>query len=188
MTSEKIQRVFFSSKQPATSHCFDLAIRSLRAAELQVNRIWNRPVVGGDPTLVTAAFQDILIDVHFYFIALRNVYRFLRKAIADPAFEPLRPELDRLNEKWFQHYGKGREAFEHIDQRLPGEKHEASIVEIEEAGARRKINYGLRLREGLFLHSDIKWDITTGTFELISHDVQALFQQIVGSCEHGRSG
>ena len=183
MTPEKNQRVFFSSKRPATSHCFDFAIRSLRAAELQVNRIWDRPVVSGDPTVVSATFQDILIDVHFYFISLRNVYRFLQKVIADPAFAPLRPELDRLNEKWFQHYSKGRETFEHIDQRLPGEKHEANIVEIEEASARRKINYGLRLREGLFLHSDLKWDITTATFELISHDVQALLQQIVGSCE-----
>ncbi|MDP2693919.1 MAG: hypothetical protein Q8O58_03475 [Gallionella sp.] len=180
---EKIQRVFFSSERPATSHCFDFAIRSLRAAELQVNRIWNRPVVGGDPIIVKAAFEDILIDVHFYFISLRNIYRFLKKVIADPAFEQLRPELDRLNEKWFRHYGKGREAFEHIDQRLPGEKHEMNIVEIEEAGARRKINYGLRLREGLFLHSDLEWDITSGTFEAISHDVQALLQQIVGSCK-----
>ena len=140
-------------------------------------------MVSGDSTVVNTAFQDILVDVHFYFISLRNVYRFLRKIIADPAFESLRPELERLNEKWFQHYGKGREAFEHIDQRLPGEKHEANIVEIGEAGAKRKINYGLRLREGIFLHSDLKWDITTGTFRLISHDVQVLLQQIVGKCK-----
>jgi hypothetical protein len=183
VTPTDIQRVFFSSKRGATSHCFDFVGRSLRAAELQVNRIWDRLVVSGDTTVVTAAFQDILIDVHFYFISLRNVYRFLRKVVADPKFEHLRPELDKLNEKWFHHYGKGREAFEHIDQRLPGEKHESNIVEIQEAGAKRKIHYGLRLREGLFLHSDLRWDITQATFAQIRSDVQALLQQIVDNCE-----
>ncbi|MEQ1814669.1 MAG: hypothetical protein ABL860_09515, partial [Candidatus Nitrotoga sp.] len=111
------------------------------------------------------------------------IYRFLRKVVADPKFEHLCPELDKLNAKWFHHYGKGREAFEHIDQRLPGERHESNIVEIEEGGAKRKINYGLRLREGLFLHSDLRWDITKATFAQISGDVQAFLQQIVDSCE-----
>lgn len=182
MTSEEIQRVFFASKRGATSHCFDFAGRSLRAAELQINRIWDRAVVSGDTALVTAEFQDILIDVHFYFISLRNVYRFLQKVVADPKFEHLCPELDKLNEKWFRHYGKGREVFEHIDQRLPGEKHELNIVEIEECGEKRKINYGLRLREGLFLHSDSRWDISRTTFLKIRHDVQSLLQQIIDNC------
>ena len=181
MISDENRKVFFSSKRPATSHCFDFSARSLRAAEIQLDRIWNRPVVGGHREVVTAAFEDILIDVHFYFIALRNVFRFLRKVIADPAFNHLRPELDELNDRWFRHYAKGREAFEHIDQRLPGEKHEENIVEIEENGAKRKINYGLRLREGVFLHSDLTWDITKKTFELMQVDVQALRQKILDS-------
>ncbi|MEQ1814148.1 MAG: hypothetical protein ABL860_06815, partial [Candidatus Nitrotoga sp.] len=71
MTPEDIQRVFNSSKRGATSHCFDFVNRSLRASEIQLNRIWDRPVVSGDTMVVTAAFQDILIDVHFYFISLR---------------------------------------------------------------------------------------------------------------------
>ena len=183
MTPADIQRVFFSSKRGATSHCFDFVGRSLRAAELQLNRIWDRPVVSGDTTVVTAAFQDILIDVHFYFISLRNVYRFLKKIVADPKFKHLEPKLENLNKNWFKHYSKGREAFEHIDERLSGEKNESNIVEIEEGGAKRKINYGLRLREGLFLHSDLRWDITKATFAQISSDVQAFLQQIVDNCE-----
>ena len=57
-------KVLFASKNAATSTCFDLAIRSLRAAEIQVHRIWDRPIVSGDQKAVSMAFQDILIDVY----------------------------------------------------------------------------------------------------------------------------
>jgi len=183
MPSDDSQRVCFTSKRAATTTCFDLCLRAVRAAELQVQRIWDRPIVSGETKLVASAFEDILIDVHFYFIALRNIYRYLQKVVSDPAFAQWHADLDQLNVKWFQHYAKGREAFEHIDQRLPGQKHEANIVEIGEGGAKRKINYGLRMREGIFLHSDARWDITRATFEQIKHDVQMLLQRIVASCE-----
>jgi hypothetical protein len=179
VTSEESQRVFSASRTGATAISFDLARRSLRAAEIQINRIWDRPAVHGDHQSVKAGFQDVLVDVHFYFVALRNVYRFLDKVVSDEAFKELRPGLDELNDKWFKHYTLGRNALEHIDERLPGQRHENRIVEIEEKGAKRKINYGLRLREGLFLHSDLTWDISKATYERIDDDVQALLRQIV---------
>lgn len=91
------QKVFFASKRPATSHCFDFAGRSLRAAEIQMDRIWNRPVVSGSYAVVEAAIHDILIDIHFYFVALRNVYRFLAKVVEDPAFQQFKPDVEQLN-------------------------------------------------------------------------------------------
>ena len=115
MMDNSNQRLFFGSKKPATSHCFDFSRRSLRAAEIQIERIWNRPGLHADHPQFVAAIHDALIDVHFYFIALRNVYRFLSKVVQDPVFAHLRPELQSLGERWFKHYAKGREAFEHID-------------------------------------------------------------------------
>jgi len=188
MPSDDSQRVCFTSKSAATAICFDLCLRSMRAAELQVQRIWDRPIVSGETKLVASAFEDILIDVHFYFVALRNIYRYLQKVVSDPAFSQCHDELDQLNVKWFQHYAKGREAFEHIDQRLPGQKHEANIAEINEGGAKRKINYGLRMREGIFLHSDARWDITRATFKQIKHDVQTLLKRIMASRESSNPG
>lgn len=179
-TSE--QRVSFAAKRPATSHCFDFANRSLRAAEIQMDRIWDRPVVSGTHAVVEAAFQDILVDIHFYFIALRNLYRFLAKVVGDPAFEQLGPDLERLNAAWFKHYAKGREAFEHIDQRLPGEKQEHQLVEVNDGGSPRKIHYGVSLRNGVFTHSNLTFDISRDAFSRLKGEVEVLLAKIVNSC------
>jgi hypothetical protein len=181
MTTDK-DRVFFSSKRPATSHCFDFAIRALRAAEIQIDRIWNRPFVSGPHAIVEVAFQDILIDVHFYFIALRNVHRFLEKVVEDPMFEQFRPEVEKLNVTWFKHYAKAREAFEHIDQRLRGEKQEHQLVEITDGGSSRRIHYGLSLRKGIFKYSNLSFDISREAFSHLKADVEVLFAKIVNSC------
>ena len=176
------QRIFFGSKRPATGHCFDFARRSLRAAEIQVERIWDRPALSGDDPRFIAAVHDALIDVHFYFIGLRNLYRFLHKVVQDPAFVHLATELQTLNDAWFKHYAKGREAFEHIDQRLPGERHENQIAEIVENGAFRKVHYGLRMRSGVFAHSDLVFDISKETFHRMRADVIVFLAKIVECC------
>lgn len=122
-----------------------------------------------------------LIDIHFYFIAIRNLYRYLNKIISDPVYSHLNDQLEKLNETWFKHYSEGREAFEHIDQRLPGERHNEKIVEIEENGARRKVHYGLSMKKGTFTHSDKSWDITKDTFLKFKEEVAQLIQDIVDS-------
>jgi hypothetical protein len=48
----------------------------LRAASIQNVRIWTAPDFEGPLSEVVRAQQDVLIDVHFYFVALRNVYRY----------------------------------------------------------------------------------------------------------------
>ena len=128
---------------------------------------------------MAAALQDILIDVHFYFVALRDVDRFLKVVISDEVFQGLRPELARLNDKWFQNYSRGRDSFEHIDQRLPGQKHENEIVDIEGTGGKRKTNFGLSLGEALFRHPNLEWDISKAAFDRIEVDVQELLRLIV---------
>ncbi|ANC84380.1 hypothetical protein [Pseudomonas putida] len=185
MTNDEVLGVITASRLGATVHCVDFAYRSLRAAEIQVGRIWNRePKPSQQDVGATKSFyQDILIDIHFYFISLRNLYRYLVKAVEDPAFDAFRPELALLNDRWFLHYAKGREAFEHIDQRLPGEKHESRIVEIvDDDGGRRKIHYAFWPKKGLFVHSDGEWDITPATFDRISADVKSLLTRMVRSC------
>ncbi|MNQ28861.1 hypothetical protein D3C85_421580 [compost metagenome] len=185
MNDDEILKVMTASRSGATVHCVDFAFRSLRAAETQVRRIWNReiPPSQQDVEATKKYYQDILIDIHFYFISLRNVYRYLAKAVNDPAFDAFRPGLAELEERWFSHYAKGREAFEHIDQRLPGQKHESQIVEIvDDNGGRRKIHYAFWPKKGLFAHSDGEWDITSATFDRISADVKSLLSRMVESC------
>lgn len=182
MLDKDEQRIFFSCEHPATSHCFGLSGRSLRAAEIQVERIWEHPGLSANHPQFMATAEDVLIDVHFYFIALRNLYRFLHKVAQDPVFAHLQPELHVLNDKWFKHYARGREAFEHIDQRLPGEKYESRVVQITENGASRKVCYGLNMRSGLFMHSDLTFDISRGTFQHLRQEVAEFLAQIVESC------
>jgi hypothetical protein len=52
----------------------------------------------------------------------------------------LQPDLEKLNDKWFRHYSKGREAFEHIDQWPLGRIHQAKIEQVEEGEAKRNIH------------------------------------------------
>ena len=163
---------FFACKNVATPFAFHLARRYLQAAENQITRIWEPSVVNGDQ-------EAMLIDIHFYFVALRDVYRFLNKVVSDEVFGGLLPKLAELNDKWFKHYSLGRDAFEHIDQRFPGERYSDRIVEIEEKGAKRKIHFGLKPSQGLFQHSDLEWDISRATFDLIKADVEDLLQLIV---------
>ncbi|HCX90785.1 MAG: hypothetical protein COW04_08135 [Deltaproteobacteria bacterium CG12_big_fil_rev_8_21_14_0_65_43_10] len=70
MTSEESQHVFFASRSGATATSLDLARRSLRAAEIQINRIWDRPVVHGNHKVVAAAFEHINRDVQ---VLLRRI-------------------------------------------------------------------------------------------------------------------
>jgi hypothetical protein len=185
MTNDEALNVMAASRKGATVHCINFAFRSLRAAEIQVVRIWTHDPAPSqhDVEARNRLYQDILVDIHFYFIALRNVYRYLAKAIRDPAFDAFRQELAELNDRWFLHYAKGREGFEHIDQRLPGEKHESLIVEVVDgSGGRRKIHYGIKLTKGVFTHSDQEWDITKDTFDRISADVKSLLSRMVDSC------
>lgn len=179
--------VFFVAKNPATSHCFDFAIRSLRAAEIQIDRIWGRPAVSGSPAFVKAEHEDILIDIHFYFIALRNLYRYLHKVVADPAFKQFENDVENLSNTWFKHYAKGREAFEHIDQRFAGEKHEDKLVAVSDGGTPRKIHYGLSLRDGVFKHSDLSFDISRDQFLLIKNEVEVLISEIIDSSNKSRA-
>jgi len=173
------QKIFFTAKNAATSCCFSLAERSLLAAEIQIARIWNQQVTVEDDLILPQEVK--LIDIHFYFVALRNLYRHLKKVVSDPVFSHLDSELEALNQKWFKHYAKGREAFEHIDQRLPGGKHEKRIVEIEENGIRRRVHYGFSMKRGIFSHSDESWDIGMNSFTELKTSVLRLIKNIVDS-------
>jgi hypothetical protein len=174
MNDSREHEILALGKRPATPTCYRLAVRSLRAAAIQVDRIWSHNLTV-PPDQVDVLAGDILIDIHFYFISLRRLYGYLKKIVDDPAFAHCAPSLEALNQQWFKHYSLGREAFEHIDQRLPGEKHEHLLVEIEENGARRRVQYGLRMSQGLFYHSNQSWDISATCFERIGREVAGFF-------------
>lgn len=182
MFSEDESAVMFASRNSSTSTCFGLAQRSLKAAEIQINRVWDVTVIQPNQQLSMKYRQELnevaLIELHFFFVSMRNIYRYLHRVIKDPTFTDLAAELEVLNNAFFKHYSSGRVAFEHIDQRLQGQPNEKMIVETEENGARRKILYSLRWREGLFLHSDQQWDISREKFASMKEDVEVLISHV----------
>jgi hypothetical protein len=131
-------------------------------------RIWQGPTERPSTLIaMQEANEEKLIELHFYFVSIRNIYRFLAKAINDEALSEFSEDLDTLNSKWLAHNSKAREAFEHIDQRLPGEKHEEKIAQI----GNRKVHYGIRWKEAEFYHSDLLWDISQSTYEEFHRDI-----------------
>ena len=174
------ERVLAASSNPkVTATAFDLAYRYLQAAENQIDRIWAPTVKTDDKKIPGAIQQERLVEVHFYFIALRDVYRFLDTIVKDEAFqdECLRKELDCLYNNWFKGFKKGRDTFEHIDDRLRGDH--GGIKEIEENGAKRCVHFGISFKRGTFSHSDWEVDITKPTFEQIKTDVEKLLGHVV---------
>ncbi|MDB9753022.1 hypothetical protein OAB29_02635 [Oceanospirillaceae bacterium] len=159
-----------------TNTCLSLAQRSLKAAELQMERVWSPPNIKPNCTSeMIEANEHKLIEIHFYFVAMRNIHRFLDKTIkGDSIFESYKLHFEELNEKWFKHNSKGREAFEHIDQRLPGEKHENKLVEI----GNRKIHYGIRWSAGEFAHSNLVWDISVITFGTFKTEISSFIEEL----------
>ena len=103
-------------------------------------------------------------------------------------FKELRPDLDTLNEQWCRHYSAGRDVFEHIDQRLPGQKHEDQIVAIEEQVREKKTNFRIIRSKGLFLHSNQEWDISRVQFELMQADVEGFLSRFVGIAQANIKG
>ena len=171
MLSENTQKVWIAS--PKAAEFFDLARRYLDAAELQNDRIWAHalPVEDGDPQLAKTAFEEIVIEVHLYFVVLNDVYRFLEQITAEEIFQELHPRLAGLNESWFKHYNKGRNLFEHLEERLR-RPHRGT-----------RITFGLRMGSGKFLHSDDEWDISKSAFDSLKVDVEHFMDSIVAASE-----
>lgn len=144
-----------------------------------MERIWGPAAKSVDNPLLP--YEIKLIDIHFYFVALRNLYRYLNKIVSDPVYSHLKADLEILNDKWFRHYSKGREAFEHIDQRFHGEQYEDRIIAVEDKGARRKVHYGLSMKDSVFTHSDESWDISKESFAVFKDSVTQFIQKIVES-------
>lgn len=138
-------------------------------------------MIGGH-NVVEEAIHNILIDAHFYVIALRNLYRFLAKAVGDPAFEQFKPEVDRVNNVWFKHFAKAREAFEQIDQHLPGEKQEHQLEQVTDGCAPHKIHYALSLRKGIFKHSMLSFYISREAFSRLKSEVEGALLKILDNC------
>jgi len=177
LKNEISMKIMSKSTIPASSFFYDLLMRNIFAAELQLSRIWEEKPKPLDIDEAIKNHKGRLIDIHFYFIALRNIYRYLEKLSMDPIFKQLDTEVKSLNEKWFDHYKTARDSFEHFDERLPDQKKEAKIIEVEENGAKRKIHFGIK-KEGFFTQSNEEWDIRLKTFNLIKKDVENIIQKM----------
>jgi len=178
--------VIRAGQRPATVFALEFAQRAVRASRLQLERIYRWEERSASLEEVIAINEDRLTDIHFFFIAIRNIYRYLRKVVQDDSFAELGPRLEQLNGQWFKAYSAAREAFEHIDQRLPGETHANRIVAID--GGRRAVHYGFSPRTGVFRHSDQEWDIGQQNIGRFHDDVASFIAAVFDLARRGTSG
>ena len=80
--------------------------------------------------------------------------------------------------KEFEHYVAGRNSFEHYHDRLPGRGDEDRVREIQpdpNAGARRVYS---GFRDGKYVHSDMSWDISRNSLELLERIVEEVLRVV----------
>lgn len=88
----------------------------------------------------------------------------LQILVGQPEFLDAKKVFDGYR-KEFDHYVAGRNSFEHFHDRLPGQREEHRVKEVQpdpNAGAHR-IYSGLS--KGLYVHSNTSWDISPCSLE-----------------------
>lgn len=110
--------------------------------------------------------QSVLSEVHFYFVSWSGCRSMLQILVGQPEFLDAKKVFDGYR-KEFDHYVAGRNSFEHFHDRLPGQREEHRVKEVQpdpNAGAHR-IYSGLS--KGMYLHSNTSWDISPRSLELL---------------------
>jgi hypothetical protein len=114
--------------------------------------------------------RPVLSDVHLYFVSWGNCRNMLQLLTGQPEFLEAKKVFDGYR-KHFDHYVAGRNSFEHLHERLPGQKNEDRVKEIRDdprTGARR-VYAGFH--DGKYIHSDQSWDISSDGLKLLDQAV-----------------
>ena len=106
--------------------------------------------------------EPLLYETHFYFIAWHNCREMLNALTSAPELVEARRAFYK-SIAVFDSYSSGRHCFEHFNERLPGNKHEAKVVAVGENRVKKYLSF----HDGVFEHSDESWDITPKSLELL---------------------
>ena len=178
---EYSDKIFFLFKNGnAVSMAYTTLERHLKAAEIQIHRIWSsipkaqESVESLNPPKsfkeqsqylrqVRKLYDPVFIDIHFYFISWNGIRRMIKffSKILELKINEVFPEISGM----FQSHKDIRDAIEHFDERLPGEKYEHRVKEIiQSPGCAPSKIYGGISSDGCYLFGDKKIDIKLESF------------------------
>lgn len=178
----------------AASFAYERLQLHLEAARVQMSRIEEairrsksgppEPSSGASPIEMrddirqgAARMRPVLSDVHFYFVAWSGCRNMLETLVGQPEMLAAKRVFDAYR-KEFEHYVAGRNSFEHYHDRLPGRRDKDRVREIQpdlNAGAHRVYS---GFREGKYVHSDMAWDISRNSLELLERIVEEVLRVV----------
>jgi len=167
------------TKKQCTPFCYELAKRSLVAAEMQINRIWAPREKPKSLSEFRSAYDPLLVDIHFYFVSIRNINRYLKELTNDELFSCLKDKFIIMENSFFAHFKNGRDALEHMNERLPGNKYANRTKEITENGCTRSVHAGVSLKRGIYYYSDQEWDISDNEFRKMKSQIDNFLQNVL---------
>jgi len=190
---EKI--LFNCTSGVASSFAYGQLLENLKAASIQMGRIWSyAKTIKKNPELdpnvpnfqsksieflksEKLKYQQLFIDIHFYFISWGNIKLMMRFLSRQPEFTSANI-IFNSHGKTIEHYINARNTFEHFDERFPGGKKHNRVKEVQSQGAApRRIFRGLS-KDGFYLHSDKQWDIKTSSLEKLVEIVDEFLAKI----------
>lgn len=130
--------------------------------------------------------RPVLSDVHFYFVAWGGCRNMLETLVGQPEMLAAKKVFDGYR-KEFEHYVAGRNSFEHYDDRLPGQRDEDRVREIQpdpNAGSHRVYS---GFRDGKYVHSDMAWDISRNSLALLERIVEEVVRVVHATVDEGFS-
>jgi len=110
--------------------------------------------------------EKLLAEVHLYFISLDNIKDMINVITSEKNLIFIKKDIGDIN-KILEHYSKGRNTFEHFDDRIPGGKRHKDakdVVDIE-SGNTRKILGGLK--GDIYKFEDQEWSLSASNFQEI---------------------
>jgi len=190
---EKI--LFNCTNSVASSFAYGQLLENLKAASIQMDRIWSYAKTiektpepdPNDPNFQSKSkeflkseklkYQQLFIDIHFYFVSWGNIKSMMRFLSRQPEFTSANI-IFNSHRKTIEHYINARNTFEHFDERLPGGKKHNRVKEVQSQGAApRRIFRGLS-KDGFYLHSDKQWDIKPSSLEKLVEIVDEFLGKI----------
>ena len=190
------EKIIFSCKNGvASSFAYGQLLENLKAASIQMDRIWSYAKTikkspepdPNEPNFQQKSkeyiksekqkYQQLFIDIHFYFISWGNIKLMMRYLSQQPEFTSANIVFNS-HRKTIEHYINARNTFEHFDERFPGGKKHDRVKEVQSRGASpRRIFKGLS-KDGFYLHSDKQWDIKETSLEKLVEIVNEFLAKI----------
>lgn len=135
----------------------------------EASQLWGKVMITSN--------QQILAEVHLWFIALDNTLDMIKVILKEEALKHLYPELGDLINKTLHQYTEGRHTFEHYDERIPeGKYHHKVKTRTAEGGNPRTVLGGIK--NGAYIFGDQDWALGHDAFQEVVNGLY-LFENLL---------